>query len=268
MKRVISIFLFLLIVSFIVEAQVPRIKRKAPSASDVELWKLRRYEFIAGSGTTHFFGDIGGFSIGENSLGLKDISLRHTRYNFTAGMKYRIAGSFGIKFNLTGGSFHSTDVRGSNETRGLKSSTTFIEPMLTGEYYFIRSKGESSFSFLKGKRVVSFPILSTLTVYGFTGIGGLAYSVNLKAPATFTGTTDKGGFTPVIPVGAGASMSYSGRMNFGVELGRRFTFSDYIDGYTSQFSKKNDTYYMLTFFLSVKLPTSPRGLPSFRNILL
>lgn len=56
-------------------------------------------------------------------------------------------------------------------------------------------------------------------------------------------------------------------MNFGIELGGRYSFSDYIDKYTSIYSKANDVYYFLTFTLSVKLPTAHNGLPAFRNNL-
>ena len=73
------------------------------------------------------------------------------------------------------------------------------------------------------------------------------------------------GFTGVVPAGIGATLIYTPNLNFGVELGGRYTLTDYIDGYHSeQYSKANDVYYLLNFTVTYKLKTSPKGLPSFR----
>ena len=103
--------------------------------ANAQLWKLRRYEVSAGFGTTQIFGDIGGFSKGENLLGFKDITFKHTRLNINTSMKYRIQDVVSARINLAFGYFHSTDVRGSNESRGFESKTIFFEPALIGEYY-------------------------------------------------------------------------------------------------------------------------------------
>lgn len=44
----------------------------------------------------------------------------------------------------------------------------------------------------------------------------------------------------------------------------RYTFSDGLDGYTSQYSSSNDVYYFLNFVISCKLKTGENGWPSFR----
>jgi hypothetical protein len=72
------------------------------------------------------------------------------------------------------------------------------------------------------------------------------------------------GFTGVIPGGFGATLIYSPNLNFGVEVGGRYTFTDFLDGYTSQYSKANDVYYFLNFTVTYKLKTGPHGLPTFR----
>jgi hypothetical protein len=72
------------------------------------------------------------------------------------------------------------------------------------------------------------------------------------------------GFNLVIPGGIGTTLIYSPNLNFGAEIGARYAFTDYLDGYTSQFSKANDVYYFLNLTVTYKLKTGPRGLPSFR----
>ncbi len=232
------------------------------SAGNAQLWKLRRYEATAGLGTTQFYGDIGGFSKGENLLGIRDFSFRHTRFNFNTGFKYRILDDVSVRLNFAFGYFHSTDMRGSNENRGFESRTLFFEPALLGEYYFIKNKAENSFLIMKGERTVLQSILSSLDFYGFTGFGGLSFKVkpnDILAPLA----TKTSGFTPVVPIGVGVNMFFSSYINFGVELGGRFTFSDDIDGYTSQYSKSNDLYHFLNFTFTYKIKTAENGLPSF-----
>ena len=68
----------------------------------------------------------------------------------------------------------------------------------------------------------------------------------------------------MIPVGIGTTLVYSPNYNFGVEFGGRYSFSDNLDGYTSQYSSSNDVYYFLNFTITYKLKTGPNGLPSFR----
>jgi hypothetical protein len=232
------------------------------AGADAQLWKLRRYEISAAVGTTQLYGDIGGYTKGENALGFKDISISQTRFNFMAGFRYRVAEKISLKLNLAFGSFYSSDVTGSNEGRGFKSTTTFFEPTISGEYYFIKNKNENSYLVMnKGKGGFK-NILSKLDLYAFTGIGGLSFKVHPNDPLAAMNQKTSG-FTPVIPLGVGVNLNYSSYVNFGVELSSRFTFSDYVDGYTSAYSKSNDLYHFINFTFTYKLKTGMNGWPTF-----
>ncbi len=232
-------------------------------SANAQLWKLRRYEISGGIGTTQFFGDIGGYPSSKNILGLKDFTFRHTRVNFNASIRYRIAESVSARINMMFGIMHSTDSRGSNIPRGFEENTVFFEPSLIGEYYFIKNKGENSFVFLKGNNAILKSLFQSLDFYVFAGVGGLSYSVSpnrlLEAQQMKTS-----GFAGVIPLGVGVSVIYSSKINIGVELGGRFTSTDYLDGYTSSESLKNDVYHTLNFTFTYKINTGKNGLPMFR----
>lgn len=232
------------------------------TAANAQLWKLRRYEATAGLGTTQFYGDIGGFSRGENLLGIKDFTFHNTRINMSASFRYRFLDDVSARLDLRFGLFHSTDVRGSNENRGFESSTFFFEPALIGEYYFIKNTGENSFLMMKGKGRGFQSFFSMLDVYAFAGFGGLSYKVKPNDKLTPLATRTSG-FCAVIPAGVGVNMIYSSYINFGLELGGRYPFSDNIDGYTSIYSKSNDVYYFLNFTFTYKIKTGRNGLPSF-----
>jgi len=107
-------------------------------------------------------------------------------------------------------------------------------------------------------------IMKSLDFYAFAGIGGALFNVDPNE-ALLARDMPVSGFTPVIPGGVGATLIYNPNLNFGIELGGRYAFSDYIDGYSSpQFSKANDVYYFLNFTIAYKLKTGPHGWPSFR----
>jgi len=228
-----------------------------------QIWKMRRYEAVAGFGPAMFFGDIGGYSKTQNVLGLRDLSFLQTRFNFNVNLKYRLTQQLNIRLSGTFGFLHATDEKGSNEGRDYEASITIFEPALMGEYYFIKNKSENSYLFGKGRGKGLGGFFGSLDFYAFTGIGGLNYTVkgndNLEAHGY-----DPGGFTAVIPIGLGSTLVYSPDFSFGVELGGRYSFSDNLDGYTSQYSSSNDVYYFLNFTVTYKLKTGPRGLPSFR----
>ena len=254
MKKILLFVHVLIILTTITEAQIPNPRRNRPSPPELQLWKLRRMELIVGPGITQIFGDIGGFSKGENLLGLKDLSVKQTGLDLSAGLRYRLSRKFSGRVNLAFGSFHATDERGSNETRGFETTTFFFEPSLTAEYYIIKSRRESSYIFLKGRRVVLLPILSTLDLYAFTGIGAISYNVSFNDIVPVTPVTTHG-FAAVIPAGLGATIAFSGQLNLGLEVGGRYAFTDYLDGYTSIYSKSNDIYYFMNITMTYKLKT-------------
>jgi hypothetical protein len=233
------------------------------SFSSAQIWRMKRYEAVLGFGPSFFFGDIGGYSHTKNILGLKDITLLQTRFDFNASLRYRIAQPFNVRFSFTAGLLHATDIRGSNENRSFESAITFIEPAVVAEYYFIKNKAENSYLFSKGKNTGFIGFVKSLDFYVLAGIGGVGYSIKPNA-ALQTHGLNPGGFAAVIPVGLGSTLIYSPNFNFGVELTARYSFSDNIDGYTSQFSSANDVYYFFNFTITYKLKNGPKGWPSFR----
>ncbi len=250
MKRFSLVIIMLAFVAYLSDAQ--------------EIWKQKRLEAFAGIGTTQFFGDIGGFSKGKNIIGLKDISLHQTRYNISGGVKYKIVRDLNVRFNIAYGKLNATDTRGSNEGRGFSAKTTIIEPSFIAEYYFIKSGLGDSYLFSQGRTVRSSGLLETLEFYAFAGAGGLSYNAKLNAALAAQGMKHKG-FTPVIPAGLGVNLLFSPEYTFGLELGGRYTFSDYLDGYTSQYSSSNDVYYFLNVCFVYKLKTNSSGMPLFLN---
>lgn len=260
MKKLLFVIYFSCLIP-VLYSQALKSWRYDPTAADLSLWHLRRYEFTVGLGVTQLFADIGGFSPSLNLLGVKDMTLNHTRVNLQSGFKYRITDDITTRFNLALGYFHSTDERGSNPNRGFESSTVFIEPSLMGEYHFFLYTGPNKTRRRRPSSGQS--IFSKIDMYLFTGLGGISYNIipNEKLEPR---VKIKNGFAAVVPLGIGANLIYSRNINFGLELGARYAFTDYLDGYTSQYSKFNDIYYLLNLTLTYKIRTGSNGLPFFK----
>ena len=252
MKRFLTVAILLIIIAQVQVAQV--------------LWKKKRYEAIASIGATQFFGDIGGFGKTKNILGFRDFTFRQTRFNINAGARYRILNNVSIRLGLTYGIFHATDARGSNVSRGYEAGTSFFEPDLIGEYNFIKSGKEESYLFNKGKgrKIKSGTLFSSLDFYAFAGIGGLSFKVKGNDKLVAEGMKS-GGFTAVIPAGIGLKMVFRPQYDLGLELGGRYAFSDWVDGYSSQYSRSNDVYYFFNITFIYKILTGDNGLPAFLN---
>jgi hypothetical protein len=227
------------------------------------MWKYRRWEAIAGLGTAHLYGDIGGYSIGSNALGFKDFSFKNIRFNASGSLRYMLNEDFSLRLNLNITGLHATDSKGSNEARGLESSTFIIEPDLLAEYYLVKSKYDGVLLFSRGRKNFLPNLLNTFNVYGFAGLGAAIFKVNHNTSPHASGTYSNGGFAATIPFGFCLNMSWNNRTCFGVEFGVKFALSDYIDGYSSAYSKSNDFYHTITFTYSYKLRTGLHGGPSF-----
>ena len=231
--------------------------------SQAQLWKLKRIELSGGLGTAAFFGDIGGFSHGENSWGFKDITFLQTRYSLNFSAKYRISQVISARVSLSYGLLHATDERGSNQGRDYEASTSIFEPALIGEYYFVKNRAETSYLFNKGRGKGMIRLMNSLDFYAFTGIGGLSYSIVPNEKLSEHGLDSKG-FTAVVPLGLGGNVSAYPNVKFGLELGFRYAFTDNLDGYTSQYSSANDVYYFFNFNVTYRLKIKSGMMRSFR----
>ncbi len=245
----------------------------APFAS-AQLWKMKRYEAMAAVGTSQFYGDIGGFSIGENALGFKDITFKQTRFSVNGSFRYFITDNIAARLSFTWAMLHADDVRGSNNDGRLFETTSFIyEPALLGEYYFVRNRERNSFLFQtymyrRNNRLRDF--FRSVDVYALTGIGGAGYNVfygneRIQARWETDPTQKRSGFTAVIPLGVGAKVAMDPNLLIGIELAGRYALSDYLDGYSSEeYSRRNDAYHTFSVTLNYRIKTARNGLPNFR----
>jgi|WetSurMetagenome_2_1015567.scaffolds.fasta_scaffold138773_3 hypothetical protein len=264
MKRAFVLTLLLLVFAIGSQAQLrnPR-SYGGKSRSSNKMWQYRRWELMVGAGTAQLYGDIGGYTQGESALGLKDFSFSNLRFSLNGGMRYWLNPSFAIRGNLAIAGLHASDSKGSNEVRGLYASTFLFEPSVLGEYDILKAKYESMYLFRRGNKKLFSSLLNTINIYGFAGVGGAIFTVDHNIDPNLKSAD--GGFAAVFPVGIGVRMAYNSRVSFGIEYSNRFTLSDYIDGYTSDYSNHNDMYRFFNFTWCYKLRTGSKGGPSLHG---
>jgi hypothetical protein len=234
--------------------------------SNAQLWKQTRYEVSGSVGTSQFFGDVGGYSRGENTIGFKDITIKQTRFSIGTSVKYWILEDVTAKASISYIMLHATDARGSNDNRGYISTTSFVETYIGGEYFFIRNKAHNSYLYLRGRKKFK-SIASLLDVYALAGIGVGIYNVNPNETLAVRIKKDKG-VCAVFPIGVGASFLLSPVMSVGAELTSHSTLTDYLDGYTSKFSARNDLFYTIDFKFNYKFALNFKkvgGLPNSKR---
>lgn len=232
--------------------------------TSAQRWKLRRYEASAGFGTLNFFGDIGGTADKNNLIGFKDIQLKFTRPSFSLDAGYRLTEDLNLKMKFLFGFIAGDDLNSRNDGRNFAFTSTIFEPSLQLEYYIIpESKSYSSSAIFNKRGMIN--NYAQFSAYVFAGLGGVLSNPKPRKDFVHVFDDNFSKFGLAFPIGLGGRYSIDSQWSLKFELGRRFTLTDYIDGYTSKFSKHKDTYYVSTFGVVYKFRTTRSGLPSLKK---
>ena len=231
-----------------------------PFSSDAQRWKRYRYEILGGIGTTNVFGDMGGGS-GEAGT-IRDFDIEGTGVNIFVGMRYKLGELLYVKtnfiysFSVTSDNFTDNEAR---SNRGAHSYVSFIEPSVQLEYSLVKERYSRRYSYsnIRGFK------LAHINTYLFIGVGGLLYFPSIESDNNTDIGEDPGIFAASFPMGFGFKYSINRQYSIGMELGYRFTTTDYLDGLSDKYSKANDSYMFIQFSISKKLKTSRKGVPRF-----
>ena len=206
--------------------------------------KSNRLDIIAGLGTMHYMGDLGGGNgEGANYLAsVKDMDLPLTKPAFQIGARYRLHPRFSAKLAFSYGVISGSDAETeymARQARNLSFKSNIVEVAATMEcYLFYKSKGRTNMNYSG--------------VYLFGGVGG--YHFNPKAQASDGGWydlqplgtegqglngTDFYKLTQLsIPMGLGIRYAVDLNWSVGLEINNRMLLTDYLDDVSG-------TYYNL-----------------------
>jgi hypothetical protein len=229
-----------------------------------QIWKLRRYEVGAGIGDSQIFGDIGGTFAENNWYGLRDIKLGESRPAFHLYARYKISHAFSTKVNLIYGNGY-----GSDETSGIlrqrSYKTMFGEFSANIEYYFLKEL-RPFMTFGNYRRMGMRNNYKLFASYLFIGAGtNYSYSTHEYNEIWLPRDDYRPGsnLAIVLPFGVGLKYIIDDHWMIAGELGYRYAFSDFLEGYTQTISSKfKDVYYVLDVSVVYRLKTTGRNLPA------
>ena len=222
-----------------------------PYMSQAQRWKKNRWEFVAGLGTTSFLGDLGGgHGDAAHFLGIKDLDVKATRPLLHIALRYKLEESVSNKLSFSYGMLSGDDafsVSSGRKSRNLNFRSPVYEIADQFEYSFLKEKIGSRYAISRGG------IRNLINAYVFLGIGafyfnpqsqyngkwydlqplgtegqGLTYT-DQKTGQTVTNPPKYSRFAVCAPLGMGVKYSIGHDLSIGLEIGLRYTTTDYID---------------------------------------
>ncbi len=220
-------------------------------------WKLSRSEYVYGIGISNYFGDIGGSSKAD-AFAVADFDIAYSRPVLAVGYRYKLYERIAVKANLSYANIHGSDVKSINEGRNYSFSTNMFELNGHVEYHITKEMHMVSYKSMSMRGKVK-KFNTGINLYVFAGVGGAYFKP--KAKDGFVGSSrfvDNKNLTFVFPVGLGLKYPVTGTTYIGLELGRRFTTTDFIDGFSPEASEAKDTYYFTVINVSTKIKKKKR----------
>ena len=208
-----------------------------------------RYEYIFSLGATNFLGDLGGADqIGTH--GFKDLEFVLTRPTLGAGMRWKVQKYFSVKGDLYWGIVRGDDKLTKEyfrSRRNINFKSNIFELSAQMEFNFIKEQKGHIYK-IKGVRGMSH---KDRQIYLFGGGGGLYFNPKGKyldgkwyALQPY-GTEGQGlpeakkkyaRITALVSTGLGARFAINRYWGAGMELGMRWTHSDYMDDVSTSYA--------------------------------
>ncbi len=226
-------------------------------------WKINRLEVHLGLPINHYFGDIGSTSGANIFTSVQDVRIRALRSGIGGGIGYRVQSFLTAQTTLNVGFWGNTDEGTDFTNRGYRFSTFGTELLVKGLYYIIPESNQNYCYSIMNLRGGLRHLNKPYSFYVFLGAGGLFFSSSanetLLSRTAPPGVTKKEvdeskNFTFVIPFGIGVKYEFYPRFHLGFEVGARFVTTDYLDAFSSAYSKHNDMYYTVNLNLYYKVP--------------
>lgn len=229
-------------------------------------WKLRRYEldmYVAG---VSFHGDIG-----EANKPFANM-FNGFRPSFGVTPRFMITQNLAVALDLSYTMYGGKDVEGSSHGRYYSFTSHAFVHGVRGEYYLLGTR-ENFFAagiYNKKGMVNSY---NQLYLYLYGGVSGILSKSHVKdlnndgeEPLNNPGYNNNMVYSAVFPLGAGMKFDIDPRWSVGFELGYNFSLSDQLDGYASEWSEYNDSYYNISVKAIYKIRNDKNGRPILKKL--
>jgi len=229
-------------------------------------WKLRRYELDMYVTGVAFHGDIG--------LADKDFANMFNGFRPGAGInpRFMIRQNVAVAMDLGWYMYGGKDEPNSSHGRYYSFTSNAFVHGIRGEYYVLGTR-EGIFMGGMYNRRGMVNNYNRILVYIFGGTSGILSKSHVKdlnnngeEPLSNPGYNNNLVYSLVFPVGVGAKLELDPHWSIGVEMGYSFSLSDQIDGYASEWSDYNDSYYTTSVKAIYKIRNDKNGRPVFKKL--
>lgn len=212
-----------------------------PDLAEAQRWRAYRWDVTFGAGPTNFFGDLGGGSSKPSHfLSFRDLDIGTTRFVIQAGLRCKLKEKLSLKTSVYGGMLYGDDQEAGTWQRKIRN-LHFRSPIVEGsfqlEYSFIKEKIGSRYAVSRAS------FRNLINAYLFVGVGGFYFNPSTKYDGKWyqlqpLGTEGQGLalnppkyklFELCFPIGIGFKYTLTKDWSIGIEIGSRYTTTDYID---------------------------------------
>ena len=229
-------------------------------------WKLERYEADLYVSAVAFHGDIG--LAHQNFLN----NFNGMRPSFGFNPKFQVLRDLKVGLDLSYVVYGGKDKEGSTHSRVYSFNSHAFQHLVRVEYYIL-GLGRSDITGAIYNRRGMINNYNQLFLYAFAGGGGVLAKPKVKdlnnngeEPLDNPGYDNNWHYAAVFPLGIGIRFQIDPRWSIGGEIGYQFTTSDWLDGYSSKYSKFNDSFYLLSVKGVYHIRNERNGKPIFRKL--
>jgi hypothetical protein len=228
-------------------SQVSKNQRKKPFQKPKRKTKYMfpEWSFDAGVGSSHSYTDIGGKGWEGKDI-FTDAQLSTTKLDYTFFIEYRDHSRMGYVLAFNYGKISGSDALSPNTSRYKRN------------YSFTNKIYELGF-----KHKFYFPIniyrngwyyQEPLQFYLYYGVAAFWHNPKLVVPTgEYKPQKSFSKIQPCIPLGMGIHYTFEKHIRIGFDIAWRLTFTDYIDGFTTNWSNRNDSYAFSSFTIGYAL---------------
>jgi opacity protein-like surface antigen len=215
-------------------------------------WKAYRIEYSIALGGTSFLGELGGANrVGTHAF--RDLEFSLTRPVIGVGYRYKLSPTFAINtkgaFGIVAGDDKLTQEPNRNK-RNLSFKSNIYELSTNLEVAFLQEQVGHRYRLrgVRGLRNVE------ISAYGFLGVGVFHFNPKAKLGGDWyelqpLGTEGQGNVATrqkykrtqiCVPLGIGVKYAIDRQWSVGLEIGLRYTFTDYIDDVSKSYYYNRD----------------------------
>ena len=229
-------------------------------------WKLRRYEMDVYLAGVAFHGDIG--------LADKPFANMFNGFRPSLGVnpRFMISQNVAIALDLGYYMYGGKDEEGSSHGRYYSFNSHAFVHGVRGELYVLGTARPALSGAVYNRRGM-INNYNTLFLYLYGGVSGVLSKSTIKdlnndgeEPINNPGYYNNAVYSVVFPVGAGIKFNFDPRWSMGLEMGYNFSLSDKLDGYASEYSNYNDSYYTISVKAIYKIRNDKNGRPVFQKL--